>query len=179
MNNGLKLSIGRKQFQKTNDLPSKASGSGKTFSTKATVIQKWLKNQMSPVFAAKSFPQRFFIVIDALDELTKPEFENFSSLANQLDVPGVHLVTTCRTLQWKSRRGLLNWDNLKSLELASLKRHQKMSFIRQFFNTQELQHSGKKLLQSNPAIEYATDNSLILTFVCFLHRGDELDENST
>lgn len=146
---------------------------------KNSFFLRWLRTQIRPIFDGKASPIRLFMVVDALDELMDRETRNFINLAGQLDVPGIHLVATCRTLQWDERRRLLSWRGLRSLELATLKCPQKNRFIQQFFHHEEMRQSAKNLLRNNPSVKYATDNSLLLTFACFLHLDGKLGENST
>lgn len=147
---------------------------------KDNLFCRWLRTQIQPGLEGGASPKRLFIVVDALDELTKKEFMTFSQLAEQLDrMPGTHLVTTCRTLQWESRQDYLNWKGVVSLELAILKRSQKNRFIQQFFRNEEMRQTARMLMQSNPAVELATDSPLFLTFACFLHLDGKLNENST
>lgn len=145
----------------------------------------WLKRQMQAVFnpqeSTSTNKNPFFVMVDALDELSgKTERNNFKRLVKKLDKPLVKLLATCRTLQWDGRRGLLGWKGLKSLELAPLKKYQKVEFLERFFSQNEkAKESAKTIFDNNYAVDYATDNSLILTFVCFLHLKGKIDENTT
>ncbi len=142
----------------------------------------WLKGRIRKSFsqnADSSENNPFFIVVDALDELSG-NLDNFERLAPELDKPLVQLMATCRTLQWEGKRGLLGWDNLVSLELAPLKKYQKTEFLERFFSQNEkAKESAKTIFDNNYAIDYATDNSLILTFVCLLHLKEKISEKTT